>query len=107
MSSDDKSDKGDNNLKTVLIVSLGDTRSWMKSWIDQIDIHFPVRVHLLSLTELGNNLPLNYDRFIFTGKSLLLHRENIARICAAAKIDPLQVFSYPGEHLPQSMDDEK
>lgn len=107
MSSDDKSDKGDNNLKTVLIVSLGDTRSWMKPWIDQIDTHFPVRVHSLSSAELGNNLPLDYDRFIFTGKSLLLHRENIARICAAANIDPLRVFSYPEEHLPQSMDDEK
>jgi len=94
-------------LKTVLIVSLGDTRSWMKPWIDQIDTHFPVRVHLLNSAELGNNLPLNYDRFIFTGKSLLLHRENIARICAAANIDPLRVFSYPEEHLPQSMDDEK
>jgi len=107
LSSDDKSDKGDNNLKTVLIVSLGDTRSWMKPWIDQIDTHFPVRVHSLSSAELGNNLPLDYDRFIFTGKSLLLHRENIARICAAANIDPLRVFSYPEEHLPQSMDDEK
>jgi NAD-dependent dihydropyrimidine dehydrogenase PreA subunit len=107
LSSDDKSDKGDNNLKTVLIVSLGDTRSWMKPWIDQIDTHFPVRVHLLNSDELGNNLPLNYDRFIFTGKSLLLYRENIARICAAANIDPLRVFSYPEEHLPQSMDDEK
>jgi NAD-dependent dihydropyrimidine dehydrogenase PreA subunit len=79
----------------------------MKPWIDQIDTHFPVRVHLLSSAELGNNLPLDYDRFIFTGKSLLLHRENIARICAAANIDPLRVFSYPEEHLPQSMDDEK
>jgi NAD-dependent dihydropyrimidine dehydrogenase PreA subunit len=79
----------------------------MKPWIDQIDTHFPVRVHSLSSAELGNNLPLDYDRFIFTGKSLLLHRENIARICAAANIDPLRVFSYPEEHLPQSMDDEK
>ena len=94
-------------MKTVLIVSLGDTRSWMKPWIDQIDTHFPVRVHLLHLAELGNNLPLDYDRFIFTGKSLLLYRENIARICALSNINPLLVFPYPEELLPESLESEK
>jgi len=94
-------------LKTVLIVSLSDTRSWMKSWIDQIDTHLPVRVHFLTSKEFLNHLPLDYDRFILIGKSLYFHRENLTQICASAGIDPLRVFPYPVECLPESIDDEK
>ena len=92
-------------MRSILIISLGDTRSWMKLWVDQINTHLPVRIHYLSGEEFLNHFPNHYDRYIFIGKSIFFTRENLTRLCALSGINPLRVFPYPEENLPFSVDD--
>ncbi len=97
---DNECGKEENILKTVCIVSLGDTRSRFQKWTDQIQNYFPVKIHLISAAELLSQFPKKCDLVIIVGGSTYLNRENLTRICSQTGVDPQRVVTYPEEILP-------